>query len=209
MARPHLKFEKSWREQGCQCVAGVDEAGVGPLAGPVCVAAVVLPVKFRHKVLTDSKQLNEKQREEIYEELMVLEGFVWSVVMAEVEEIDRLNILHATWAAMRRAVQALSTPPDVVLIDGRKVPNFPVACDCIIKGDRQSLSIAAASVIAKVTRDRFMMEAARLHPEYGFEKHKGYGTRGHLEALRRHGPCPLHRRSFEPVSQLTFVFEEA
>ena len=209
MARPHLKFEKSWREQGCQCVAGVDEAGVGPLAGPVCVAAVVLPVKFKHKVLTDSKQLNEKQREEIYEELMVLEGFVWSVVMAQVEEIDRLNILHATWAAMRRAVQALNPLPDMVLIDGRKVPNFPVACHSIVKGDAQSLSIAAASIIAKVTRDRFMLEAARLHPEYGFEKHKGYGTRGHLEALRKHGPCPLHRRSFEPVSQLTFVFEEA
>jgi ribonuclease HII len=209
MARPHLKFENAWREKGCQCVAGIDEAGVGPLAGPVCAAAVILPVKFKHKKLTDSKLLNEKQREEIYGQLMALEGFVWSVVMADVEEIDRLNILHATWAAMRRAVQALIPLPDMALIDGRKVPNFPVACDCIIKGDRQSLSIAAASVIAKVTRDRFMDEAAQRHPEYGFEKHKGYSTRGHLEALRKHGPCPLHRRSFEPVSQLTFVFEEA
>jgi ribonuclease HII len=209
MKRPNFAFEISWREKGCQCIAGVDEAGVGPLAGPVCVAAVVLPMKFKHKVLNDSKLLTEEKREKIYEELTTRTEIVWTVEMAEVEEIDRLNILHATWAAMRRAVLALAQAPDVVLIDGRRVPNFPVPCHCIVKGDRQSLSIAAASVIAKVTRDRYMMEAARLHPEYGFENHKGYSTQGHLQALRRHGPCPLHRRSFEPVSQLSFDFEEA
>lgn len=208
MRRPNLAFEVSWREKGCQFIAGVDEAGVGPLAGPVCVAAVILPIKFKHRVLHDSKQLTEEQREKIYGELTTRDGLLWSVEMAHVEEIDRLNILHATWAAMRRAVQALTQLPDMVLIDGRRVPNFPVPCHSIVKGDALSLSIAAASVIAKVTRDRFMAEAALQHPEYGFEKHKGYGTRGHLQALRLHGPCPLHRRSFEPVSQLTLDLEE-
>lgn len=209
MKRPTLAFEKELREQGHLIIAGVDEAGVGPLAGPVCVGAVILPDGFRHKRLNDSKQLNEKLREEIYAELTALDRLVWSVAIADVTEIDRINILQATRAAMRRAVTALVPRPHAALIDGRPVPDFPVPCRALVKGDSLSLSIAAASVIAKVTRDRIMLDAAQKHPEYGFEKHKGYGTPGHLAALRRHGPCPLHRRSFTPVSQLSFAFDEA
>ena len=205
--RPTLAFEAEWQRKGCARVAGVDEAGVGPLAGPVCVAAVILPEGFEHDVLHDSKQLTEKKRDRIFDELTTMSGLVWSVSLAEIEEIDRINILQATRAAMRRAVLALKPRPDAALIDGRAVRDFPVPCQSIVKGDALSLSIAAASVIAKVTRDRIMLDAAQRHPEYGFDKHKGYGTRHHLAALRKHGPCPLHRRSFAPVAQLSFAFD--
>lgn len=208
MSLPSLRYELEWRGRGHPRVAGVDEAGRGPLAGPVCAAAVLLPDGFEHESLNDSKQLSAAQREEIYEEIIHTRGLAWSMVMVDVEEIDRLNILRATHAAIRRALRELFPAPDCVLLDGRPVPDFPWPCQALVKGDSLSLSIAAASIIAKVSRDRFMIAAARQHPEYGFEKHKGYGTRGHLEALRRHGPCPLHRRSFEPVYQLSFVFEE-
>ena len=206
--RPHLRHERTLQKQGYRCVAGIDEAGRGPLAGPVSVAAVILPSTFKHKHLTDSKLLSETRRESIYEELTETEGVIWHVVLVEVEEIDRVNILQATYMGMKRAVTGLSQQPEAVLIDGLPVPDFPLPQEALVKGDARSFSIAAASVIAKVTRDRYMHEAAQRHPEYGFERHKGYGTREHLEALRKHGPCPIHRRSFAPVSQLSFTFDE-
>ena len=204
--RPSLEYELHWKREGFSAIAGIDEAGRGPLAGPVSVAAVILPDGFEHGVLNDSKKLSEKKRERIYEELISCEGLLWSVVLADVEEIDRCNILKATHAAMRRAAGALSTKPEVVLIDGLKVPDFPIRQQALVKGDSLSLSIAAASVIAKVTRDRLMLEAGREFPQYGFEQHKGYGTAQHLAALEKHGPCPLHRRSFAPVAQLILPF---
>jgi ribonuclease HII len=174
----------------------------------VSVAAAILPDRFKHKTLTDSKQLTEEQRECIYEELVQTEGVHWHVVLVEVEEIDRFNILQATYLGMRRAVAGLAQQPEAVLIDGLPVPGFPVPQEALVKGDARSFSIAAASVFAKVTRDRYMRTAAALHPQYGFERHKGYGTPEHLEALRLHGPCPLHRRSFSPCSQLTLELDE-
>lgn len=202
-----MKHERELRAAGYRVVAGIDEVGRGPLAGPVCAAAVVLPRKFRHKVLNDSKKLSEKQREEIFGDLTGDGGVVWNCTMVEVEEIDRINILQATWVAMRRAVNGLAVKADAALIDGRPVRDFPVHHRALVGGDSLSFSIAAASVIAKVTRDRLMRELALKHPEYGFDEHKGYGTPRHLEALRRHGPSPFHRRSFEPVAQMCFSFD--
>jgi ribonuclease HII len=207
-SRPHLRHERAMVKKGYSCVAGVDEAGRGPLAGPVSVAAVILPDGFRHKRLTDSKQLDEEEREEIYDELVQRESICWHVVLVEVDEIDRVNILRATHLGMQRAVAGLTRQPEAVLIDGLPVPGFPLPQEALVKGDARSFSIAAASVIAKVTRDRYMRAAAAQHPQYGFERHKGYGTPEHLEALRLHGPCPLHRRSFSPVTQLTLAFED-
>lgn len=201
MKRPSMKHEQELRAAGFAVIAGVDEVGVGPLAGPVCAAAVILPARFRHKVLNDSKQLTEKQREEIYGEIIANGEVHWRAELVDVAEIDRINILQAARLAMRRAVLALAVPPDAALIDGRQLPDFPIHHRAIVKGDSISLSIAAASVIAKVTRDRLMIELAAMYPEYGFADHKGYSTRAHLDALRRHGPCPIHRRSFEPVAQ--------
>ncbi len=207
-ARPHLRHERAMRKRGYNCVAGVDEAGRGPLAGPVSVAAVVLPDGFKHKRLTDSKLLPPEDREAIFEELTQNERVLWHVVLVDVEEIDRFNILQATYMGMRRAITGLLQQPEAALIDGLPVPAFPVPHEALVKGDRRSFSIAAASVIAKVTRDRYMRSAAELHPQYGFERHKGYGTPEHLEALRQHGRCPLHRRSFSPVTQLTLDLDE-
>ncbi len=200
---PSLVHEKEMRLQGFTLIAGVDEVGRGPLAGPVCAAAAILPPRFRHKVLNDSKQLSELQREKIYEELTANESIIWCCEFVEVEVIDNINILQASRLAMRRAVAGLKTRADAALIDGLPVPDFPVPQRALVKGDSLSFSIAAASVIAKVTRDRLMHALAVQYPQYGFEKHKGYGTPVHLAALREHGPCPLHRRSFSPVAQLT------
>jgi len=205
--RPTLQYERAWLLKGHSVVAGVDEAGRGPLAGPVSAAAVILPDGFTHDVLNDSKKLTEARRELIYEELMICDGLHWSVVLLDAEEIDRINILQATHSAMRSAIEKLPRRPDVALIDGRPVPRFPVPQQAIVKGDSLSLSIAAASVIAKVTRDRFMLEAALKYPQYGFENHKGYGTTAHLAALAKHGPCPLHRRTFSPIAQLSLALD--
>ncbi|MHA3775391.1 ribonuclease HII [Verrucomicrobiota bacterium sgz303538] len=196
-----LRHENALRATGCEIIAGVDEAGRGPLAGPVVVAAVVLPARFRHKVLTDSKQLTERVREELYAELTCRTDVTWTIAIAEREEIDRINILRATHEAMRRAVAALSLTPHHVLIDGTPVRPFPLPQTALVKGDAKSFSIAAASVIAKVTRDRIMMEMDVQFPGYEFSRHKGYGTPLHLERLRLHGPCEIHRRSFLPVRQ--------
>ncbi len=181
-------------------VAGVDEAGRGPLAGPVAAAAVVLPAAFKCPGLDDSKKLSARKRELLFEELTARDDLRWSLAFAEVEEIDRINILRATHAAMARAVEGLGVAVDHCLVDGLAVPGFRWPHDGVVKGDGKSLSIAAASILAKVARDRRMLGYAEAHPGYGFDKHKGYGTKLHLEALSRLGPCPIHRRSFAPVA---------
>lgn len=199
---PTMNHENELRTAGCRVVAGVDEAGRGPLAGPVSVAAVVLPTDFEHAVLDDSKRLSEKQRERLYEELTSSPAVAWHCVLVSAREVDEKNILRATHEGMRRAVSGLGFQVDAALIDGRPIPQFPIRHVALVKGDSLSYSIAAASVIAKVTRDRWMVRLAESHPGYGFEVHKGYGTPAHLRALRELGPCPEHRRSFAPVGQM-------
>jgi ribonuclease HII len=199
---PTIDHENRLRAAGFRIVAGIDEAGRGPLAGPVCVAAVVLPDDFTHALLNDSKQLSEVKRERLYEEITCDSRIRWHCVSIQPDEIDRINILQATWEGMRRAALGLQPVPNAALIDGKPVKNFPLHQVSLVKGDSLSYSIAAASIIAKVTRDRLMVEMARQHPEYGFEIHKGYPTPAHLAALKQHGPCPHHRRSFRPVAQL-------
>ena len=199
---PTIDHENRLRAAGFRIVAGIDEAGRGPLAGPVCVAAVVLPDDFTHALLNDSKQLSEVKRERLYEEITGDSRIRWHCVSIQPDEIDRINILQATWEGMRRAALGLQPVPNAALIDGKPVKNFPLHQVALVKGDSLSYSIAAASIIAKVTRDRLMVEMARQHPEYGFEIHKGYPTPAHLAALKQHGPCPHHRRSFRPVAQL-------
>ena len=206
---PDFSLEVACHARGHRVVAGIDEAGRGPLAGPVVAAAVILPPEFDTSGLDDSKKLSERRREELHERLVSDSAVSWAVACVEAEEIDRLNILRATHVAMARAVSALGRPVDHCLIDGLPVPAFPWSHDGVVKGDGRSLSIAAASVLAKVARDRRMLEHAREFPEYGFERHKGYGTRDHLAALARHGPCRLHRRSFQPVAQLPLPLEGA
>jgi ribonuclease HII len=197
---PDLSHENDLRAAGHSLVAGIDEAGRGPLAGPVAVAAVILPKDYHHPRLNDSKKLSASARESLYHELTSHSSIHWHAVLVEPAEIDRLNILRATHEGMRRAALGISPRPHAALIDGRPVPGFPLPCRALVKGDSLSFSIAAASVIAKVTRDRFMLDLARLHPGYGFEIHKGYPTPAHLDALARLGPCPAHRRSFAPVA---------
>jgi ribonuclease HII len=204
-----LVFEQRAWAKGCRRVAGVDEAGRGPLAGPVVAAAVFIPPSALESApdhvlagLTDSKQLSPGRRSHFYSILTGLSGVDWAVGTASVEEIDAVNILQATYLAMRRAVEGLSAVPDHLLVDGRPVPNLPVASTAIVRGDGQSFSIAAASVVAKVTRDALMQDLDAAYPAYGFSRNKGYGTREHREALRDLGPCPCHRRSFAPVRQL-------
>lgn len=199
---PSLAHENLLRDAGHRIIAGIDEAGRGPLAGPVCVAAVVLPRDFEHPVLNDSKQLSEKQRERLYEEITCNPAIRWHCELVGVAEIDRINILQATWQGMRRCALALDPRPTAALIDGKPVRDFPIHHVALVKGDSLSHSIAAASIIAKVTRDRHMVALAAAHPGYGFEIHKGYPTPAHQQALRRLGPCPEHRRSFAPVAQM-------
>jgi ribonuclease HII len=204
---PDLALEIALRVRGCSHIAGIDEAGRGPLAGPVAAAAVILPVGFSCPGLDDSKKISPAKREDLYQRLTTDPAVLWKVAFADREEIDRLNILRATHLAMRRAAEALSPQPDHCLIDGLPVRDFPFPHDAIVKGDSRSLSIAAASILAKVTRDQIMAEIDREFPEFGFARHQGYGTKAHLEALRTHGPCCHHRRSFQPVAQLTLPIE--
>ncbi|MDQ6655911.1 MAG: ribonuclease HII [Verrucomicrobiota bacterium] len=201
-----FRHERKLRAVGCSTIAGIDEAGRGALAGPVVAAAVVLPEKFRHKRLNDSKQLQPEKREEIYRDLTRNGSVAWAVGVIDAAEIDEINILRATHRAMRVAVTALAQAPDHVLIDGLPVHPFPLPQTALVDGDCLSLSIAAASVIAKVTRDAMMREFCARFPEYCFSQHKGYGTELHLTRLHAHGPCPIHRRSFEPVAQPLFAF---
>ena len=201
--------ERALRARGFLLVAGVDEAGRGPLAGPVVAAAVILPEDFALDGLTDSKKVSAPKREKIYAILTATAEILWAVAEASVEEIDRLNILRATHLAMARAVQGLPSKPDHALVDGLPVRGLPVEHTAVVEGDTLSLSIAAASIIAKVTRDRLMVELDTRFPQYGFARHKGYGVREHLEALRNHGPCPAHRRTFAPVAQTQLPLETA
>src|SRR5438093_7274429 len=202
-----FRYEKKLRAIGATSIAGIDEAGRGALAGPVVAAAVVLPGKFRHRRLNDSKQLAPELREEIYHALISNPDLSWAVGIVDSIEIDRVNILRATHKAMRAAVAALSSMPDHVLIDGLPVIPFPFPQTAIIDGDCLSLTIAAASVIAKVTRDRMMRDFCANFPEYYFSQHKGYCTELHLLRLHEFGPCPIHRRSFEPVAQPLLTLE--
>ncbi len=199
---PDMQAETEAREAGYVCVCGIDEAGRGPLAGPVMAAAVVLPEGFVLEGLHDSKKLSVRRREMLYESLMADERVMKCVASASVEEIDRLNILRATHLAMRRAALGLPRKADFCLIDGLPVPHFPLPSRALVKGDARCLSIAAASVLAKVTRDRYMRKLAQEFPQYGFERHAGYGTRAHLQALHHYGITPHHRRSFAPVAQM-------
>jgi ribonuclease HII len=205
-ARCSLEFEDGLRASGFSKVAGVDEAGRGPLAGPVVAAAVLLPAGFAHPRLNDSKKLSEKVRLALFTELLEAPEVQSAIVEVGPEEIDRLNILRATHEAMRRAVAQLRPEPDHVLIDGLPVRPFAKPQTALVGGDGLSLSIAAASVLAKVTRDRLMLALDAEYPQYAFAQHKGYGTALHLERLQKHGPCPAHRRSFAPVRQLVLPF---
>ncbi len=206
MRRCGFRHERRLRAVGFTRIAGIDEAGRGALAGPVVAAAVVLPEKFNHKRLNDSKQLLPERREEIYRDLINNAAIVWAVGVIDSIEIDQINILRATHKAMRAAIAALNAQADHALIDGLPVFPFPLPQTAVVDGDCYSLSIAAASVIAKVTRDTMMREFCARFPEYCFSQHKGYGTELHLTKLHAHGPCPIHRRSFEPVAQPLFPF---
>jgi len=195
----------TWRPgaDGCnmradRLVAGVDEAGRGPLAGPVVVAAVILPQRYDLDSLDDSKRLNAQKREQLTPKIEA-QALTWVVEFVEVEEIDRLNILQATLNGMQRAVEKLSPAPALAMIDGNRAPRLSCEVETVVGGDRLIASISAASVLAKVHRDRFMHSLHRLYPDYGFDRHKGYPTAIHLERLKVLGPCPVHRRSFAPV----------
>ena len=189
-------FEHAATEEGFSLICGVDEAGRGPLAGPVCAAAVILPPDLELEGLNDSKKLSEKRREALYP-LICEQALAYGIAFASEQEIDELNILQATFLAMRRAVEQLGQKPDLALVDGNREPDFGgIPVRTIVKGDSRSANIAAASILAKVTRDRFMLEQDAVYPQYGFAVHKGYGTQKHYAALREFGPCPIHRRSF-------------
>ncbi len=188
-------FEHQAHEQGFNVVCGVDEAGRGPLAGPVCAAAVILPDGLVIEGLDDSKKLTEKKRDVLYD-VICKEAIAYGIAFASVEEIEEMNILQATFLAMKRAVESLSLKPDLALIDGNQKPNLDIQARTLVKGDAKSPSIAAASILAKVTRDRLMTEIAEEYPQYEFPKHKGYGTKLHYEKIMEHGISPVHRRSF-------------
>ena len=189
------QYEKEYERSGIVC--GIDEAGRGPLAGPVVAGAVILPEGCRILYLIDSKKLSEKRREELFSEIKE-KAVSWATGVVSPEEIDEINILKATYKAMRQAFEKLSPVPQVLLNDAVTIPGLSPALVQvpIIKGDAKSVSIAAASILAKVTRDHMMAEYDKLYPEYGFAKHKGYGTAAHIATVREHGPCPIHRRSF-------------
>lgn len=189
------QIESACREEGFAVICGVDEAGRGPLAGPVCAAAVILPEGLQIPGLNDSKKLTDKRRRELMPVIME-QALAYGIAFASPEEIDEINILQATFLAMERALSQLKIRPDLALIDGNRQKDFGITVKTVIKGDSLSANIAAASVLAKVTRDDYMMEMAQQYPQYGFEIHKGYGTKAHYEALRVHGACPIHRASF-------------
>ncbi|MBR2313433.1 MAG: ribonuclease HII [Akkermansia sp.] len=199
---PDMVEEAAAHAGGFARVCGIDEAGRGPLAGPVVAAAVVLPEGFELPGLNDSKKLTAKKRESLYAALMADERVQKCIAQATVEEIDELNILRATHLAMRRAAEGLPGGVDFCLIDGLPVPGFPLPSRSIVKGDARCLSIAAASILAKVWRDHYMQELHRQFPEYGFDRHAGYGTKAHIQAIHDHGVTIHHRRTFAPVAQL-------
>lgn len=189
------EFERTAAANGYTAICGIDEAGRGPLAGPVFAAAVILPEGLEIEGLDDSKKLTEKKREALFD-IIKEKAIAWHIAFATEQEIDEVNILQATYLAMRRACEGLSVPADHALVDGNRMPPLEIPGETIVKGDHLSKSIAAASILAKVSRDRVMLELDKLYPEYQFAKHKGYGTKLHRELLLEHGPCQVHRRSF-------------
>ncbi|WP_394271829.1 ribonuclease HII [Butyricicoccus sp.] len=187
--------EAEIRAQGFAAVCGIDEAGRGPLAGPVVAAAVILPEGIELSGVNDSKKITEKKRELLFD-FVKENALAWGIGEASETEIDEINILQATFLAMHRAVDALQVPADFALVDGNRISGLDIPSECVIGGDGKVLSIAAASILAKVTRDRYMREMAEQYPQYGFEKHKGYGTKAHYAAIEQYGICPLHRKTF-------------
>lgn len=196
------RFEKKARRRGFKAIAGIDEAGRGPLAGPVVAAACMLPKGALIEGIDDSKKLTPEKRMEVYEKIIAYPQVCFGIGIIDSIIIDQINILRATLEAMMLAVAHLSNQPDYLLVDGNQLPPFHIPAEAIVDGDALSFSIAAASIIAKYTRDKIMMEYHLQWPMYGFDEHKGYGTEKHLLALQKEGPCPIHRRSFEPVKCL-------
>lgn len=193
---PDYSFEKAQKQKGYSFICGVDEAGRGPLAGPVCAAAVILPEDAEIEGLNDSKKLTEKKREALFD-VVKEKAIAWSVAFATVEEIEQHNILNATFLAMNRAIEGLQIKADFALIDGNRIPkDIKIPCETVVKGDSLSMSIAAASILAKVSRDRLMLEIDSQFPQYEFKKHKGYGTALHMDLIRKYGPSKHHRPSF-------------
>ncbi|MBO4694234.1 MAG: ribonuclease HII [Clostridia bacterium] len=193
---PDFSYESELREQGYKTICGVDEAGRGPLAGPVCAAAVILPYSCVIEGLNDSKKLSGKKRELLYD-IIIKKAVSFSIAYGALEEIEKYNILNATYIAMNRAINGLSVKADFALIDGNRAPkDIRIPCETIVKGDMKSASIAAASILAKVTRDRLLLEYDEKYPEYGFKNHKGYGTKEHYESIKKFGVCDVHRLSF-------------
>ena len=190
-----LEYETEARSKGYVNICGVDEAGRGPLAGPVCAAAVILPEGKIIDGVNDSKKLTEKKREALFD-VIKDQALAYAVAFATVEEIEEMNILNATMLAMKRAVESLPVKADFAMIDGNRLPDLTIDSEYIVKGDAKSMSVACASILAKVTRDRLLYKYAEEYPQYHFDKHKGYGTKLHVEALRKYGPCPYHRLSF-------------
>lgn len=188
-------YEDALNADGYQLICGVDEAGRGPLAGPVCAAAVILPAHVDIPGLNDSKKLSDKKRRELFP-LIQEKAIAYAIAFSDEKEIDIVNILQATFLAMQRAVSQLSVQPDYILVDGNRLPDFNTPASAVVKGDSLSASIAAASVLAKVTRDDWMLKMATRYPAYGFEIHKGYGTKAHYAALAENGPCEIHRMTF-------------
>lgn len=190
-----LFYEKKAAQSGCTLICGIDEAGRGPLAGPVCAAAVILPPGLLIEGADDSKKLSEKKREQLFD-VIKEKALYYAIATADEKEIDEINILQATYLAMNRAVKGLPVVPDMALVDGNRDPGLGIPTETIVKGDSLSMSIACASILAKVTRDRFMLEMDKKYPEYEFAKHKGYGTKLHYEALEKYGPSEIHRMTF-------------
>lgn len=189
------QLEEACYAQGLTAVCGVDEAGAGPLAGRVYAGAVILPRGWSHPYLNDSKKVTPRRRDILYD-LICQEAVAWSVAWAEAEEIDRINILNARMLAMERAIQGLPVKPELALVDGNRATGITVPTQTVVKGDQKSASIAAASILAKVARDRYMVQMAEVYPQYAFERHKGYPTKLHYERLEEYGPCPIHRLTF-------------
>ena len=189
------EFEHKYAQEGYRAICGVDEAGRGPLAGPVCAAAVILPMDIDIPGLNDSKKLTDKKRRELFP-IICEKAIAYGIAFADHGEIDEINILQATYLAMERALLQLTVKPDVVLIDGNRAKDFGIPVQTVVHGDSLSTNIAAASILAKVTRDNVMLEMAERYPQYKFEVHKGYGTKAHYEAITQYGPCPIHRMTF-------------
>lgn len=196
-----LRVKSMWTREneliksGYKLICGVDEAGRGPLAGPVFAAAVILPEGEIIEGINDSKKLTPKRREELYD-IICQKAVAWASASADEKVIDDINILNATFLAMKNAIEKLPIKPSFVLVDGNRLPDISIPSEAVVKGDSKSINIAAASIIAKVERDRYITEMAKLYPEYGFEKHKGYGTKAHTEAILKYGPSPIHRQTF-------------